>query len=313
METAEENSAPAKARRWRWGTAALLLALVLAGFAISVAVMRGSGGGVAASGSQSVLAPADAGPLAALEARTKEKPDDGEAWSALASGYFETGRFAEAVTAYDAAIRLVPQRAILWSARGEARVMASERDPLPAAAITDFERALVLDPQDPRARYFLAVRQDLAGDHRGAIASWLALLADTPSGAAWEADLRRTIEQAGKINRIDVAAQLAAIRQPVAEPSATVRGLPGPSAEDLNRASAMRPDDQRAMAEGMVARLDARLKADPANVEGWIMLIRSRMTLGQSDQARAALAAAVAANPAKAATLREQAAALGVR
>jgi cytochrome c-type biogenesis protein CcmH len=63
----------------------------------------------------------------------------------------------------------------------------------------------------------------------------------------------------------------------------------------------------------MVARLEAKLKADPANVDGWIMLIRSRMTLGQPDQARTALANAVGANPAKANELRDQAAALGVR
>ena len=67
------------------------------------------------------------------------------------------------------------------------------------------------------------------------------------------------------------------------------------------------------MAEGMVARLEERLKSEPGNVEGWTMLIRSRMSLGQTDKAKAALAAAVAANPASAAQLREGAAALGVR
>lgn len=67
------------------------------------------------------------------------------------------------------------------------------------------------------------------------------------------------------------------------------------------------------MAEGMVARLEARLKDEPGNIEGWTMLIRSRMTLGQPDQARAALNAAVAANPGKAAQLREGATAVGVR
>ena len=67
------------------------------------------------------------------------------------------------------------------------------------------------------------------------------------------------------------------------------------------------------MAEGMVARLEAKLQADPTNVDGWIMLIRSRMTLGQPDLARKALATAMAANPEQASRLREQAAALGVR
>jgi cytochrome c-type biogenesis protein CcmH len=190
--------------------------------------------------------------------------------------------------------------------------MASSGDPMPAAAIADFEAAIQRNHKDPRARYFLAVRQDLAGDHKGAIDSWLALLADTPPGAAWEADLRRTIEQVGKINKIDVTQRLAAVRQPVPREPVAARAMPGPSAEDLARASAIRPAEQREMAEGMVTRLEGRLRSEPANVEGWLMLIRSRMQLGQPDLARKALEAAVLANPGKTQWLREQAAALGV-
>jgi cytochrome c-type biogenesis protein CcmH len=67
------------------------------------------------------------------------------------------------------------------------------------------------------------------------------------------------------------------------------------------------------MAEGMVARLEARLKASPRDPDGWIMLMRSRATLGQSDKARQALADAVAANPDKAAILKQQAEVLGIR
>ena len=293
-------------RRWRGGTVLLLLALVAAGFAIGMNLVRGSSPATPASFAND--------PLTTLEARVKEKPDDGEAWSALAGAYFESGRFDEAVTAYDAALKLAPQRSALWSGRGEARVMASAHDPMPAAAVADFEQAVARDPRDPRARYFLAVKQDLAGDHQAAIDSWLALLGDTPPGAVWEADLRRTIEQAGKVNRIEVGKRLAAVRQPApALPAPTMSNVAGPSAEDISRASAIRPAEQRQMAEGMTARLDDKLKRNPNNVDGWIMLIRSRINLGQPDLARAALKAAVAANPAQAAQLREQAAALGLR
>ena len=293
-------------RRWRGGTVLLLLALAAAGFAIGMNLVRGSSPATPASVAND--------PLTTLEGRVKEKPGDGEAWSALAGAYFESGRFDQAETAYDAALKQLPARATLWSGRGEARVMASPHDPMPAAAVADFEQAVARDPRDPRARYFLAVKQDLAGDHQGAITSWLALLADTPPGAVWETDLRRTIEQAGKVNRIDTAKRLAAVQQVApALPAPTMPTVAGPSAEDIARASAMRPAEQRQMAEGMVARLEGKLKRDPANVDGWIMLIRSRVNLGQPDQARAALNAAVAGNPAQAGHLREQAAALGIR
>ena len=301
--------AEGQTRRWRVSTLVLLVAILVAGFAIGISLRRHSVSADPTAG----LTSDNGDPLVAMEARTRDSPQDGKAWSSLAGAYFETGRFDEAVAAYDAAVKLAPQQASLWSGRGEARVMASAHDPMPAAAAADFERAVALDPKDPRARYFLAVTQDLGGDHQGAIDSWLALLADTPPGAAWEADLRRTITQAAKINHIAVAKQLAAVEQPAAQLPAPPPLLPGPSNEDIARASALRPSEQRGMAEGMVARLEAKLKADPANVDGWIMLIRSRMTLGQPDLARKALANAVAANPGQAAQLREQAAALGVR
>ena len=67
------------------------------------------------------------------------------------------------------------------------------------------------------------------------------------------------------------------------------------------------------MAEGMVARLEARLKGSPKDPDGWLMLIRSRVTLGQSDKASQALKDALAANPDKAGMIREQASMLGIR
>ena len=70
---------------------------------------------------------------------------------------------------------------------------------MPPAALEAFRKAAALDPKDPRARYFLAVEKDLAGDHEGALTAWLALLAETPPGAPWEADLERTIEQVGNV------------------------------------------------------------------------------------------------------------------
>lgn len=252
-------------------------------------------------------------PVAALESRTREKPGDAEAWSALGSAYFDGARFDDAAAAYGSAIKLLPGQAALWSARGESRVMASRHDPMPPAAVSDFEQAIRLDPKDPRARYFLAVRQDITGDHQGAIDSWLALLADTPPGAVWEADLRRTIEQVGKINGIAVAQRLAAVRQPLPVPIPMSRPSAGPSAEELSRAASIPPSEQRKMAEGMVARLQTRLRSETSDVDGWIMLIRSYTNLGRNADARTALSEAIAANPGQADRLRQEAAKLGVR
>lgn len=254
-------------------------------------------------------------PLAGLESDARANPRDSGAWQRLGLAYFDAGRFADAAAAYAKAAQAAPRNAALWSSLGEALVMASERDPLPPRAREAFAKAIALDPKDPRARYFRAVEQDLAGDHRAAIDGWFALLADTPPGAPWEADLVRTIEQVGKINRIEVASRVAATRpkQPNPAPAhPAFDAIPGPSQGQLAAAGSIPPGEQRAMAEGMVARLEARLGADPSNVDGWIMLMRSRKTLGQDAAASKAFADAVAANPARRAQLEQAAGQLGI-
>ncbi|HYD23419.1 MAG TPA: tetratricopeptide repeat protein [Croceibacterium sp.] len=252
-------------------------------------------------------------PLAALERRARAEPGDGGAWQQLGFAYFELGRFADAADAYARAAAADPDSAVLWSSHGEALVMASERDPMPPRAREAFHKAAALDPKDPRARYFLAVEKDLAGDHQGALDAWLALLGETPPGAPWEADLRRTIEQVGRINAIEVDQRVAAAlaRRPNA-PAAAMPGIPGPTAEQLAAAASIRPAEQQEMAEGMVARLAARLEREPGDVDGWIMLMRSYQTLGRAVEARAALRSASAANPRQKPRLEAAAATLGV-
>jgi cytochrome c-type biogenesis protein CcmH len=255
------------------------------------------------------VAPTSVDPLSHLEQRAQDAPNDPAAWQRLGQAYAELGRYADAAGAYRRATQADPDSAVLWSSLGEALARASERDPLPPAAREAFTRAHALDPKEPRARYFLAVEKDLAGDHRGALDDWLALLQDTPSGAPWEADLARTIEQVGKINRIDVSQRLAAAstRRQAAQPA-----ISGPDAAQVAAAASIPPSQQQAMAEGMVERLAARLAADPGNPEGWIMLMRSYKTLGREADARAALGRGKAANPRSAAQLAAAAEALGV-
>jgi cytochrome c-type biogenesis protein CcmH len=265
-------------------------------------------------GASAPAPPGASDPLAALEADARANPRDAAGWQRLGFAYFDAGRFADAAEAYGKATEAAPKNAVLWSSLGEALVMASEDNPMPTRALVAFRKAAELDPKDPRARYFLAVSRDLQGNHKGAIDDWLALLADTPPGAPWEADLKRTIEQVGKINDIEVASRIAsAAGKRPAETHPAFGAIPGPSQEQLAAAGSIPPGEQRAMAEGMVARLEAKLASDPGNVDGWIMLMRSRKTLGQDAAAAKALADAVAANPARKSELEQAAGQLGVR
>ena len=293
--------------------AILIAAFVLLAAAIGYAIWRDSAGSSAAPAPETAASPLDQ--LAALEARTKAEPNNPDAWKALGEARFDLENFPAAIAAYEKAVALSPQSAGLWSALGEARIYASRNDPFPAEALTAFQKSIALDAKDPRARYFLAVKKDVEKDHKGAIEDWFALLADTPQGAPWEENLRRTIEDVGKINNIDVATRLAATRPraPTAdEMPVAARAIPGPSRSDMEAASQLPKGQQDAMIQGMVDGLEAKLKANPADVDRWIMLMRSRMTLGESAKAAQALKDGIAANPGAAARLKAQAQMLGV-
>jgi len=250
--------------------------------------------------------------ISGLEAKLKANPNDAEGWRMLGWAFFETGRYAEAATAYKKATQLQPNNADYWSSLGEALALAGSGD-VPKDASTAFRRAVQIDPKDPRARYFLGVEQDMAGNHAQAIDSWIALLKDTPSGAPWEADVRKTVEQVAAKEGIDVKTRLAALRPPASTgPAAAPNGIPGPTREQMSAASQLPAGQQDAMIRGMVDGLARKLAADPRQPERWMMLIRSRMQLGQGREAAAALQQAIAANPASRGELVQAAKTLGV-
>ncbi|MEA3065300.1 MAG: cytochrome c-type biosis protein CcmH, partial [Sphingomonadales bacterium] len=148
-------------------------------------------------------------------------------WRVVGWAYAEAGNAGEAASAYRKAAAIEPGNAENWSSLGEALQSAS-RSVVPEAAAA-FRKAIDLDASDPRARYFLAVQKDLGGNGKGAVEDWLALLRDTPPGAPWEADLRRTIEQAAARNRIDLAGRM----PPPGGTGTATAGIPGPSPEQL--------------------------------------------------------------------------------
>jgi cytochrome c-type biogenesis protein CcmH len=315
------GQADVKGQKSGIGRLLLIVAITIAAISIIYAVTRGTAPPSPAARMEAPAMPgqpADAeGVMRALQEQVGANPNDAAGWQQLGWAYFEGGRYADAARAYRRATAIAPGNATFWSSLGEAIVMGSEKDPMPAEAAKAFEKAVAIDAKEPRARYFMAVRRDLGGDHQGAIADWLALLADTPPGAPWERDLRRTIEQVGRINKIDVATRLAAIKQPaphpdVAMPSVATAAIPGPTREQMQAAAGLPKGAQDQMVEDMVSGLEAKLKGTPGNVDGWIMLMRSRMTLGQTAKATAAYRSAVAANPAQAGRLKDEARVLAV-
>jgi cytochrome c-type biogenesis protein CcmH len=320
------TAGPAVAASGKGGRVVLALAAVVALTAGGVAVWRGQRDAEimaqppAPTESQ---APAVDDVITRLEARLKAKPDDAEGWRMLGWSYFQTQRFAEAATALKEATKLDPEHAETFSFLGESLVLASKSEgKIPWDAQAAFNKALKLDPKDARARYFRAVAMDLAGQHRKAIDAWFALLKETPSDAPYAEDIRAVIKSVGDRYKIPYEERLAAAQfAPPASGMATngaavaSGAIPGPSSAEIKAASALPKGQQEAMIRGMVDGLEAKLAKNPGNADGWIMLMRSRMQLGEPGKAAKALEGGLAAfrnDLGATRKLREAASAVGV-
>lgn len=290
-------------------------AALIAVTAVGIAIWRGNTPAPAPATGQAAAAPVgDVGSMIGqLESKMKESPRDPDGWRMLGWAYFETGRYADSADAYGKAAALAPDKAEYWSALGEATVLAEKGGVGPKAQAA-FARALAADPKDARARYFMAVRKDMAGDHKGAVDDWIALLKDAPAGAPWAADVHQLVRKVAKDQKIDVAGRLPPPPAPSAGSAAdtATAAIPGPTREQMQAAAALPPSQQDAMVRGMVDGLAAKLAANPSDVDGWIRLIRARMVLNDAAGARSALSSATKANPGAKARLDEAAAALGV-
>jgi cytochrome c-type biogenesis protein CcmH len=194
------------------------------------------------------------------------------------------------------ALDLAPKRADLWASLGEA--LAAQNDGtqgdgaqgdgaqgdgaqgdgtqkdgmLGDDARSAFVRAAGLDPAAPAPAYYLARDRIARGDAAGGLAAWRTLLA-------------RMAPQDPR--RPGLADEIAAVEKTGA--------LPAPDAPDAAGTAAPSPAaGQNAFIRAMVARLAARLEADPDDPAGWAWLIRSYQVLGDQPREAAALARAKA-------------------
>ena len=222
-----------------------------------------------------------------LETQLRQTPEDVDGWRMLGWSYFQTGRFAEAAEAYGRAATLEPTNAEHFSAQGEALVQAGGGQVTPAA-LTAFRGALRADPQDPRARYFVAVEMDQRGEREAAMTAWIDLINSAPPGAPWAAEVRAFVEDLARERGQNISGRLrpAPARAPAA--AAVPPGIPGPTAAQIAEAQNMAPADQQAMIQGMVSGLEERLRASPRDRDGWVRLMRARMVLGDSAAATTA-------------------------
>lgn len=227
--------------------------------------------------------------ISRLEARLQKDPNDGEGFRMLGWSFQSTGKPAEAALAYAKAVKLLPARADVQAGYGEALV-AVAGDKVTAEAKGHIDRALQLDPKEPRARFLAALYKAQNGQERAALDEWIALSNSAPADLPWQVDLRQRIEKLAAKLGVNVAGRLApAPAVPLSESAAP---FAGPNSAQMTAASSLPLAQQQSMIDGMVNGLAAKLKANPNDVDGWLKLIRSRVVLKDVLQAKADLATA---------------------
>jgi cytochrome c-type biogenesis protein CcmH len=217
--------------------------------------------------------------VAQVEAHLEKNPDDGRGWDVLAPVLLRLGRSEDAARAFRNALAKNGESAQRQADLGEALAMAAG-GVVTAEAKSAFDRALALDARETKARYFagLAAMQD--GRRDAAISAWRALLSDAPPDAPWRGAVQDALATA-------------------------IGGSAGPGSNDIAAAEKLAPDARNAMVRGMVEGLAAKLKADGADPQGWLRLVRAYMVLGDEPHARAAVADARSALSADAARLKQ--------
>ena len=135
--------------------------------------------------------------LADLEARTRDAPEDAEAWIALGYAALGAGMPERAVTALRRAESLLPEDPAVLSALGVALVNM-EGGRVGDTSESLFRRLLALNPLDPVARFHLGLAAYQREDRAEALRIWRALAADTPADAPWRSELDERISIASR-------------------------------------------------------------------------------------------------------------------
>jgi cytochrome c-type biogenesis protein CcmH len=202
--------------------------------------------------------------VAQVEQHLEKNPTDGRGWDVLAPVLARLGRYDEAVRAYHNSITYNGDNAALRADLGEA-LAAAAGGVVTSEAKAEFERAVAMNADEVKARYFLGLAAEQDGRGAEAASIWGAMLAKAPPDAPWRPVVQAALARVGGSSAPALSDDAAA------------------AAKDMSEA------DRGAMIRGMVERLASRLKQNGDDVEGWLRLVRAYMVMGDRDKAKGAL------------------------
>ncbi len=147
-----------------------------------------------------------------LAAKLETQPDNAEGWAMLARSYSRLGRFGEAVPAYAKAVALNGNDANLLADYADALAVNNDRK-IEGEPLKLVERALKLEPENPKALALAGTAAFDRKDYAGAVRYWEKLALVAPPDNQFIAQLQSSIAEARELGGLGPA--------PAAKPAPT--------------------------------------------------------------------------------------------
>ncbi|HEY1077348.1 MAG TPA: c-type cytochrome biogenesis protein CcmI [Fontimonas sp.] len=213
--SSEREPAAESPRAWALfaAGAVLIVAVSVSGYLLSGSRQQADWIAQAASDPQAAQKLAIDSMVQRLETRLAAEPNDAEGWAMLGRSYYVTGRLADSAGAYERANRLksASPDPDLLADEGEVRVLLQEHD-LRGLPKELFERALAIDPGNPKALWYGGLAAAQAGNYSLAVDRWLILRqGDLPDNfrASLDERLKELAQLAGREVQLDPVAPTA--------------------------------------------------------------------------------------------------------
>lgn len=161
--------------------------------------------------------------LNALKSKLEKNPGDGSGWALLARSYVELRRHAEAVPAYEKAVKAIPDDPQLLADYADALAVVNGHD-LTGKPEELANQALKLDPHHTKALLLAATAAFNRKDYKLAIAHWETLQQDLPADSEVLPEVKASLNEVYTLAGVKppapsakTTAQPSALEQKVAE------------------------------------------------------------------------------------------------
>ncbi len=133
--------------------------------------------------------------LNSLKSKLEQNPGDGTGWALLARSYVEIRRHAEAVSAYEKAVKATPDDPQLLADYADALAVVNGHS-LAGKPEALANQALKLDPHHPKALMLAASAAFDRKDYKQAISLWERLQKDLPADSAMLPEVKGSLNEA---------------------------------------------------------------------------------------------------------------------